>query len=125
RTTTTFVCAIDVYGIASAIKIHRQKILASLTSNAFLSAQRTNALIERGIPSSPFHREIPDAHSIAPRSSLQFTSEYALFIWKRKRRKCIGHFAPEISAATGSDHDKLPACFPPQVSDGSSMRARF
>src|SRR5437016_11128561 len=52
-----------------------------------------------------------EAHSIAPQTSLQFTNEYALFIWKGERRKRIGYFSSKISPSSGGDHHKLFAAF--------------
>src|SRR5689334_13161763 len=83
------------------------------------------SLTDRSILSSPFRRTISEAHSIAPRSSLQFTTEVALFIRQGKRRQSIGYFALEISASSGSNHDKLLAAFLAKVGDRRRMRARL
>src|SRR5215467_9713459 len=65
------------------------------------------------------------AHSIPLRSSLQFTSEAILLAWQGKRSKGIGHFAPEISAASCRNHNKLLTGFLAEVSYGSRVRARL
>src|SRR5438067_7476894 len=66
-----------------------------------------------------------EAHSIAPQTSLQFTNEYALFIWKGERRKRIGYFSSKISPSSGGDHHKLFAAFLAEVGDWSGVRAGF